>query len=74
MLEKSKTLTRYPGLVAGVCLALSAPAAYAIDLNALTINGYTSFEYELQIEPDDDGDGDPNGSFDADLNPARSSR
>lgn len=40
MLEKSKTLTRYPGLVAVVCLAMSAPAAYAIDLNALTINGY----------------------------------
>jgi len=67
VLEKSKTLTRYPGLVVAVCLALSALAAYAIDLNALTINGYTSFEYELQIEPDDDGDGDPNDSFDADL-------
>ncbi|MGH9337217.1 MAG: porin, partial [Vicinamibacteria bacterium] len=31
----------------------------------LTINGYSGFEFEKQIE--DEGAGDPNGSFDADL-------
>jgi hypothetical protein len=31
----------------------------------LTINGYSGFEFEKQIE--EEGDGDPNGSFDADL-------
>lgn len=33
----------------------------------ITINGYTSFEFEKQIEDEGNGDGDPNGSFDADL-------
>jgi hypothetical protein len=31
----------------------------------LTVNGYTSLEFEKQL--DEEGDGDPNGSFDADL-------
>ncbi len=31
----------------------------------LTINGYSGFEFEKQIE--EEGNGDPNGSFDADL-------
>jgi hypothetical protein len=31
----------------------------------LTINGYSGFEFEKQLE--DEGEGDPNGSFDADL-------
>jgi len=31
----------------------------------LTINGYSGFEFEKQLE--EDGNGDPNGSFDADL-------
>lgn len=34
-------------------------------IDRVTINGYSSFEYENMIS--DEGDGDPNGSFDADL-------
>ena len=38
-----------------------------IEIDRLTINGYTSFEFEQQIESEREGNGDPNGSFDADL-------
>ena len=39
--------------------------ALAQGLSQLTINGYSSFEFEKQLE--EEGGGDPNGSFDADL-------
>ena len=42
-----------------------APVLRAQGLEHLTINGYSSFEFEKQVE--DEGGGDPNGSFDADL-------
>jgi hypothetical protein len=50
-------------LVAAV-LAKASPlrAQYT---SKLTINGYSGFEFEKQL--DEEGDGDPNGSFDADL-------
>ena len=47
-----------------MCLACSE-GAHAQGLDSLTINGYSSFEFEKQIE--EEGGGDPNGSFDADL-------
>ncbi len=40
-------------------------SASSAELDRITINGYTSFEFEKQIESE--GGGDPNGSFDADL-------
>ncbi len=43
----------------------SAPPVEAQYLSKLTINGYSGFEFEKQI--DEEGNGDPNGSFDADL-------
>lgn len=48
-----------------VCVLLAAPAS-AIDWEKIVINGYTSFEFEKQIEPEGEGGGDANGSFDAD--------
>ena len=49
-------------------VALAAPSiAAAYDAGPLTIHGYSSFEYERQIEKAGEGAGDPNGSFDADL-------
>lgn len=51
--------------LAVVCLLVATPVL-AIDWEKLSINGYTSFEYEQQIEPEGEGAGDPNGSFDAD--------
>ena len=39
--------------------------ALAQGLSKLTINGYSSFEFEKQL--DEEGGGDPNASFDADL-------
>jgi len=51
-------------LLASWVLALPAGA---LEWERITLNGYTSFEYEMQIEPEGEGGGDPNGSFDADL-------
>ncbi len=52
-----------------VCILFLGPTGYAfaIDPEQITINGYTSFEVEKQIEKASDGGGDPNLSFDADL-------
>lgn len=49
--------------LAALCLACS-PELFA-QQDRLTINGYSSFEFEKQLS--DEGGGDPNGSFDADL-------
>jgi len=43
----------------------SAHPVRAQYLSKLTINGYSDFEFEKQLEQE--GNGDPNGSFDADL-------
>jgi hypothetical protein len=43
----------------------SSPPLEAQYTSDLTINGYTSLEFEEQL--DEEGGGDPNGSFDADL-------
>ena len=48
-----------------VALCLACSAELLAQGSRLTINGYSSFEFEKQIE--DEGGGDPNGSFDADL-------
>ena len=53
-------------LIGLVYLGLAVPAC-AIEPNSMTVNGYTSFEIEKQIERAGSGDGDPNLSFDADL-------
>ncbi|MAF10759.1 hypothetical protein CMK11_09925 [Candidatus Poribacteria bacterium] len=42
-------------------------SGHALDLADVDLNGYTSFEYERQIESAAHGAGDANGSFDADL-------
>ncbi len=47
-----------------LCLNLSAAA---IDRDSVTLNGYTSFEFEKQLDAEGEGLGDPNFSFDADL-------
>lgn len=53
-----------------LCLLAAAPSR-AIDWEKITINGYTSFEFEKMLERKGeaarDQNGDPNGSFDADL-------
>jgi hypothetical protein len=46
-------------------VAVSASPLRAQYTSKLTINGYSGFEFEKQI--DEEGNGDPNGSFDADL-------
>jgi hypothetical protein len=51
-------------VIAALGLAVSGRA---LDLEDVDLNGYTSFEYERQIERAGDGAGDANGSFDADL-------
>ena len=48
-----------------ICLVFLAFFLNAQSTDAITINGYFSFEYEKMF--DDEGKGDPNGSFDADL-------
>jgi hypothetical protein len=53
-----------------VAILVATVAASARPLRAqytskLTINGYSGFEFEKQL--DEEGNGDPNGSFDADL-------
>ena len=54
--------------IAAAVLALGvAGRARALDLDNLTLNGYTSFEYERQLHGADGGPGDANGSFDADV-------
>lgn len=50
-----------------VVWAVLAGSAIAAEWEQLTIHGYSSFEFEWQIEPAAEGAGDPNGSFDADL-------
>ncbi len=54
-------------LVAIFVAAVIAPAhpLRAQYTSKLTINGYSGFEFEKQLE--EEGNGDPNGSFDADL-------
>jgi len=53
-------------LLVVVCLCLSGGSAFSIGMgDRVTINGYSSFEFEKQLE--EDGKGEPNGSFDADL-------
>jgi Phosphate-selective porin O and P len=52
-------------LVTVVVLAGSQAVVQAQYASNLTINGYSSFEFEKQIGQE--GNGDPNGSFDADL-------
>lgn len=52
-------------LVTAGVLAASQASVQAQYASNLTINGYSSFEFEKQIERE--GNGDPNGSFDADL-------
>jgi len=54
-------------LLGMVVLMALAPPAQAGDLDKLSINGYTSLEFEQQIEPAGEGGGDPHGSLDADL-------
>ena len=54
----------YLSLVVLLCIALPA---VAIEGDKITINGYTSFEFEKQLESEGEGLGDPNYSFDADL-------
>jgi hypothetical protein len=46
-------------------VSISAATVQAQSASNLTINGYSSFEFEKQTEKE--GNGDPNGSFDADL-------
>jgi phosphate-selective porin len=53
-----------PAIVIALFLSL-AQTVRAQGLDRLNINGYSSFEFEKQIEKE--GNGDPNGSFDADL-------
>jgi hypothetical protein len=48
-----------------VALCLACSPALRAQESRLTINGYSSFEFEKQLN--EDGGGDPNGSFDADL-------
>ncbi len=52
-------------LIAVICAFVAVPAS-AIDWDKIVINGYTSFEFEKQLEPKGEGGGDPNGSFDSD--------
>ena len=59
-------LTRFGMLVFILCLIPASPVD-GIDPDQITINGYTSFEVEKQIERASEGGGDPNLSFDADL-------
>ena len=47
-----------------ICLKLPSSA---IDGDRITVNGYTSFEIEKQLDGEGKGFGDPNFSFDADL-------
>ena len=49
-----------------VLLALAVPAE-AIEGDKISVNGYSSFEFEKQLENEGEGGGDPNSSFDADL-------
>lgn len=49
-----------------VCASLSARAGAQDFFDRIRINGYTSFEFEKQLEKKGNGNGDPNGSFDAD--------
>jgi hypothetical protein len=48
-----------------VALCLACSTVLPAQESRLTINGYSSFEFEKQL--DEEGGGDPNGSFDADL-------
>ena len=43
---------------AAVCLIAATPAL-SIDWERLSINGYTSFEFEKQLESEGEGGGDP---------------
>lgn len=50
-----------------VVFLLAGMPVFGIDWEKISINGYTSFEFEKQHDPEGEGGGDPNGSFDADL-------
>ncbi len=52
-------------IVAAACSMVLATAVFGQIGERLLINGYSSFEFEKQL--DEQGEGDPNGSFDADL-------
>ena len=54
-----------PVLAVAAAALLCAPPAQAQLSERITINGYSSLEFEKLL--DDDGTGDPNGSLDADL-------
>lgn len=61
-------LFRTRGFAAALLLlAAAGPASAQEDFfDRIRINGYTSFEFEKQLEAKAGGRGDPNGSFDAD--------
>ena len=54
-------------LAALIAWAVIVSPAIAADWDQITIHGYSSFEFERQIETEGEGAGDANGSFDADL-------
>lgn len=61
-----KSLNRVGGLAIVLSMWWVSGAVAQIQIGRyLTINGYSSFEYEKLLG--DEGKGDPNGSFDADL-------
>jgi hypothetical protein len=62
--SKGEEMKMSRGLFAAAVGALLAAPAGALDWERITINGYTSVEYERRI--DDEGKGDANGSFDSD--------
>lgn len=58
---------RFLALLSVLCLAAMGEAV-AVELHErVTLNGYSSFEYEYQVSDRSKGEGDKNGSFDADL-------
>ena len=66
MEERMKSLNRVGGLAIVLSMWWVSGAVAQIQIGRyLTINGYSSFEYEKLLG--DEGKGDPNGSFDADL-------
>ena len=62
------TTMRLPTIILISALLLCwATLGHALDSNKITINGYTSFEVEKQVDGQGKGGGDPHLSFDADL-------
>ncbi len=52
-------------LVTAIVMSGFAATSLAIDLDKITVNGYTTLEWEQQLEKKGEGGGDPNGSFDS---------